>query len=134
MYRDTQTIALNYRADSAERTLQELRPGVATGRERYLSGRSNLASARSCRAARAWDGGQRAIVLAQARGSHDQLSWNDDRLAGLVANRVHEFLDEQTLASMFTLSKDIEPVPVEINRLDNQVLVRYYEGEWRKFE
>ncbi len=44
------------------------------------------------------------------------------------------FLDEQTLAAMFTLSKDIEPVPVEINRLDNQVLVRYYEGEWRKFE
>src|SRR6476646_2307340 len=44
------------------------------------------------------------------------------------------FLDEQTLAAMFTLSKDIEPVPVEINRLDNQALVRYYEGEWRKFE
>jgi spermidine synthase len=43
-------------------------------------------------------------------------------------------LDEQTLAAMFALSKDIEPVPVEINRLDNQVLVRYYEGEWRKFE
>ncbi len=45
-----------------------------------------------------------------------------------------KFLDDQTLAAMFTLSKDIEPVPVEINRLDNQVLVRYYEGEWRKFE
>lgn len=45
-----------------------------------------------------------------------------------------KFLDEQTLAAMFTLSKDIEPVPVEINRLDNQALVRYYEGEWRKFE
>jgi spermidine synthase len=45
-----------------------------------------------------------------------------------------KFLDEQSLAAMFTFSKDIEPVPVEINRLDNQVLVRYYEGEWRKFE
>jgi spermidine synthase len=45
-----------------------------------------------------------------------------------------KFLDEQTLASMFTLSKDIEPVPVEINRLDNQALVRYYEGEWKRFE
>jgi spermidine synthase len=44
------------------------------------------------------------------------------------------FLDDQTLASMFTLSKDIEPVPVEINRLDNQALVRYYEGEWKPFE
>jgi spermidine synthase len=45
-----------------------------------------------------------------------------------------KFLDDQTLAAMFTLSKDIEPVPVEINRLDNQVLVRYYEGEWKRFE
>jgi spermidine synthase len=45
-----------------------------------------------------------------------------------------KFLDDQTLVGMFTLSKDIEPVPVEINRLDNQALVRYYEGEWRKFE
>ena len=45
-----------------------------------------------------------------------------------------KFLDDKTLAAMFTLSKDIEPVPVEINRLDNQVLVRYYEGEWKRFE
>jgi spermidine synthase len=45
-----------------------------------------------------------------------------------------KFLDDQTLAAMFTLSKDIEAVPVEINRLDNQVLVRYYEGEWKRFE
>ena len=44
------------------------------------------------------------------------------------------FLDAQTLSSMFQLSKDIEPVPVEINRLDNQALVRYYEGEWKRFE
>ena len=45
-----------------------------------------------------------------------------------------KFLDDQTLAAMFMLSKDIEAVPVEINRLDNQVLVRYYEGEWKRFE
>ena len=45
-----------------------------------------------------------------------------------------KFLDDQSLAAMFTFSKDIEPVPVEINRLDNQVLVRYYEGEWKRFE
>jgi len=44
------------------------------------------------------------------------------------------FLDQQTLAAMFQLSKDIEAVPVEINRLDNQALVRYYEGEWKRFE
>jgi len=45
-----------------------------------------------------------------------------------------KFLDDQTLVAMFTLSGDIGPVPVEINRLDNQALVRYYEGEWKRFE
>jgi len=25
-------------------------------------------------------------------------------------------------------------VPVEVNRLDNQVLVRYHESEWSRFE
>jgi spermidine synthase len=32
------------------------------------------------------------------------------------------------------LSADLGPVPVEINRLDNQLLVRYYEAEWRRYE
>ena len=45
-----------------------------------------------------------------------------------------KFLDDLTLKTMFNLSADIGPVPVEINRLDNQALVRYYEGEWRRFE
>ncbi len=43
------------------------------------------------------------------------------------------FLDEGTLASMFVMPLDAAPLPVEINRLDNQVLVRYYEDEWRKW-
>jgi hypothetical protein len=25
-------------------------------------------------------------------------------------------------------------VPVEVNRLDNQMLVRYYESEWKKYQ
>ncbi len=45
-----------------------------------------------------------------------------------------KFLDDQTMRGMFTLSADIGPTEVEINRLDNQALVRYYEGEWRRFE
>ncbi len=43
------------------------------------------------------------------------------------------YLDGPTLASMFVLSPDMAPVPVEINRLDNQMLVRYYEEEWKKW-
>jgi spermidine synthase len=44
------------------------------------------------------------------------------------------FLDDQAMAAMFIIPTDLSPVPVEINRLDNQMLVRYYEGEWKKYE
>jgi len=43
------------------------------------------------------------------------------------------FLDDDTLAAMFVFPRDMAPVPVEINRLDNQMLVRYYEEEWRRW-
>jgi spermidine synthase len=44
------------------------------------------------------------------------------------------FLDDHAIQAMFMLSADLGPVPVEINRLDNQVLVRYYEAEWKRYE
>jgi spermidine synthase len=43
------------------------------------------------------------------------------------------FLDAPTLAAMFIFPRDMAAVPVEINRLDNQMLVRYYEEEWGKW-
>jgi spermidine synthase len=43
------------------------------------------------------------------------------------------YLDAPTLASMFVLGPDMGPVDTEINRLDNQALVRYYETEWRRW-
>ena len=48
-----------------------------------------------------------------------------------------KFLNDKTLASMFDFSSDItfpKDEEIEINRLDNQALVRYYESEWRRFE
>lgn len=48
-----------------------------------------------------------------------------------------KFLNDKTLVSMFDFSADIKrPIneEIEINRLDNQSLVRYYEAEWRRFE
>jgi len=52
------------------------------------------------------------------------------------ANIELKFLNDQSFASLFNFSKDISrPVEdIEINRLDNQALVRYYEAEWRRFE
>lgn len=40
-------------------------------------------------------------------------------------------LDDASLASLFVLGPDMAPTDVEVNRLNNQVLVRYYEEEWR---
>jgi len=47
-----------------------------------------------------------------------------------------KFLNDKTLASMFEFSSDtsLPSEEIEINRLDNQALVRYYESEWRRFE
>ena len=46
-----------------------------------------------------------------------------------------KFLNDNSFASMFEFPNDTSRVDeVEINRLDNQALVRYYETEWRRFE
>jgi spermidine synthase len=47
-----------------------------------------------------------------------------------------KFLNENSFASMFEFSSDtsLPTEEIEINRLDNQSLVRYYETEWRRFE
>ena len=44
------------------------------------------------------------------------------------------FLNDAALSSMFEMPADMTPVPVEINQLDNQVLVRYYEREWKRWQ
>jgi spermidine synthase len=43
------------------------------------------------------------------------------------------FLDEPTLKTLFVLGPDMAEVPSEVNRLNNQALVRYYEDEWRRW-
>ncbi len=42
------------------------------------------------------------------------------------------FLDAASAAALFVFPADMQPVPVEVNRLNNQILVHYYEAEWRK--
>jgi spermidine synthase len=43
------------------------------------------------------------------------------------------YLDGPTLASLFVLGPDMAQVEAEVNRLNNQALVRYYEEEWRRW-
>ncbi|REJ76361.1 MAG: polyamine aminopropyltransferase [Acidobacteria bacterium] len=46
------------------------------------------------------------------------------------------FLDDESMKGMFEFPVDTSrpDIEIEINRLDNQALVRYYEAEWRRFE
>lgn len=44
-----------------------------------------------------------------------------------------KYLDERTLQALFELPPDMGPVEVEINSLNNQALVTYYEAEWRRW-
>ncbi|AGC42581.1 spermidine synthase [Myxococcus stipitatus DSM 14675] len=43
------------------------------------------------------------------------------------------FLDMDTLETLTHFPPDMGPLPAEVNRLNNQVLVHYYEAEWRKW-
>lgn len=43
------------------------------------------------------------------------------------------WLDDETMQAMFVFGRDMQEVPVEINRLNNQLLVHYYEREWRRW-
>lgn len=42
------------------------------------------------------------------------------------------FLTPETIPGLFIFPADMGRVPAEVNQLNNQVLVRYFEAEWRK--
>jgi spermidine synthase len=59
-----------------------------------------------------------------------------DAPSKLPENVELKFLNAQTFPSLFEFSADtnLPAEEIEVNRLDNQALVRYYEAEWRRFE
>jgi spermidine synthase len=44
------------------------------------------------------------------------------------------YLTDALLPTLFVFSADMAPLPAEVNRLNNQVLVQYYEREWRRYD
>ncbi len=44
------------------------------------------------------------------------------------------FLDDPTLGALFVIPRDLGPMEVAVNRLDNQALVRYYENAWHRWQ
>jgi spermidine synthase len=61
-------------------------------------------------------------VLAGRRAYHPPAGYT-------VATR---FLTPETTPALFQFPKDMARVAAEVNRLNNQVLVRYFETEWQQ--
>jgi spermidine synthase len=55
-----------------------------------------------------------------------------DFLRGAVAPKNTRFLTSETLPGLFVFPADMARLPAEVNQLNNQILVRYFEAEWRK--
>lgn len=74
--------------------------------------------------------GEWGFTLARAAGTY---------VTPLVPTKLPElpfkpkYLDDPSLRQLFVLARDMESLDVEINRLDNQVLVHYYEAEWKRY-
>ena len=52
--------------------------------------------------------------------------------AHLASLELH-FLNDAALAAMFVFPADMARVPTEVNRLDNQILVQYYDRDWKRW-
>lgn len=66
-------------------------------------------------------------VWGYALASLDDIALDAGRLPSESQLR---FLNQTNLVNLFALPQDIRPLNPEINRLDNQSLVRYYDEEW----
>lgn len=67
-------------------------------------------------------------VWGYALASVDDHDLNLQSLAPLQGQL--RFLTDEVLNNLFEIPSDLRPVHVEVNRLDNQALVRYYDAEW----
>ncbi|NUN13876.1 MAG: polyamine aminopropyltransferase [Myxococcales bacterium] len=59
--------------------------------------------------------------------SKKQLTIPTKTLAGL------RYLNDSMLADCFDFPNDMDRIDAEVNRLNNQILVQYYESEWRRW-
>ena len=67
------------------------------------------------------------ILSASFIASKNKFTVNGTLPAGL------KFLNAQTMAAMFDFPNDMSTVATEPNRLNNQILVRYFEEEWAHY-
>ncbi len=71
-------------------------------------------------------------VWGYALASLTKLNTNAPHLDPAIKNL--RFLNNDVLENLFLLPVDLQPVEVDVNRLDNQSLVRYYDEEWHGYD
>ena len=49
-----------------------------------------------------------------------------------ASEAMRRILTAEATPALFAFPPDMAPVPVEVNRLDNQILVQYYGAEWQR--
>jgi spermidine synthase len=60
--------------------------------------------------------------------------WESNFFPSASYPAVLKFVNPDTTNLMLHFPEDMNQVSTEINRLDNQVLVRYFEEEWGEYE
>jgi spermidine synthase len=60
------------------------------------------------------------------------IAGRQDFVPAAVDPKKTRFLTPETIPGLFQFPADMARLPAEVNRLNNQVLVRYFEAEWRK--
>ncbi len=60
------------------------------------------------------------------------LAGRQDYVVPALDHAKTRFLTAETMPDLFRFPADMARVPAEVNQLNNQVLVRYFEDEWRK--
>jgi spermidine synthase len=58
---------------------------------------------------------------------------SEPRLAANLSGPLR-FLNSRTMSDLFSIPNDLTPYDSEVNRLNNQALVQYYDQEWRVLE
>jgi spermidine synthase len=76
--------------------------------------------------------GRQEITIAQKPVEIPNTVPQGDFLRGAAHWPKTRFLTPEILPDLFRFPADMARVPTEVNQLNNQVLVRYFEAEWRK--
>ncbi len=67
--------------------------------------------------------GEWGYIIASKQPFHEQRAFPENL----------RFINNQTAPALFDFPPDMQPLPTDVNRLNNQVLVKYFEEEWSEY-